>query len=315
MNKLFVLCYALVILSCPVLASELSDVSLLEKDLFGVEYKDESITSRLMRIEKHLYGKVNQGTNQERIKKIAETSGISFAPKLTDEQKRIAAAEYEKEDNTVSYPVIDMMEEKVFKMSYQGENVYKRVARLEEKAFGKASQGELSARTDKLKAELLAVKQETNNIYDNIEQNQLATLSPGNGYREIPPANSNYYQENNTLNAPPFSTYGGYPTGGAASSGYSYSNSDFDYALTAAENLIFGKNYSDKSEAERLNRLENKIFKKTFSGDKIARLERVVSAATAKNSGNIYRENKFDRYLSTGMQVGAILLMILAMIL
>ena len=56
--------------------------------------------------------------------------------------------------------VIDIMEEKTFNKTFQGENVYKRVARLEEKAFGKSSEGELSERTDRLKAKLLAVKQD-----------------------------------------------------------------------------------------------------------------------------------------------------------
>ncbi|MGN0014120.1 MAG: hypothetical protein ACI37T_01735, partial [Candidatus Gastranaerophilaceae bacterium] len=107
MNKIFVLCFTLAILSCPVFASEITDISLIEKDLFGVEYKDENIQNRLVRIEKHLYGKANSGTNKDRINKIAETSGISFAPKIQNEPQK--TAEFEKEDNTVSYPVIDMM--------------------------------------------------------------------------------------------------------------------------------------------------------------------------------------------------------------
>lgn len=312
MNKIFVLCFTLAILSCPVFASEITDISMIEKDLFGVEYKDENIQNRLVRIEKHLYGKANSGTNKDRINKIAETSGISFAPKIQTEPQR--TADFESEDNTVSYPVIDMMEEKLFNRNYQGENVYNRVARLEQKAFGKASQGELSERTDKLKAELLAVKQQTNEILDDYQTHKTASL-PKNNYYNYNIPNNNYLGQtySYTQNNPPFDSEYGYSTGGAANlNGY---GADFDYALTAAENLVFGKNYSGKTDLERLNKLENKIFKKTFSGDKVTRLERVVSAATAKNSSNIYRENKFEKYLSAGMQVGAVLLMILAMVL
>lgn len=309
MKKLLAVCFILGVFSCEVFADDMKNISTVEKDLFGVEYVDENITQRLNRVENHLYGKTNSGTPTQRLNKIAETSGISFAPKKTAEEKRIAQADVEKEDNSVSYPVIDIMEEKTFNKTFQGENVYKRVARLEEKAFGKSSEGELSERTDRLKAKLLAVKQDK--------------ITYGNNYQptSIPKQKSYQYQTkqpvyNYSGGLPPFS---GYPTGAAAnansSNSYTYSESDFEYALSAAENMIFGKPSNLTSTTDRLNKLEQKIFKKTFSGDKIARLERVVSAASAKNANNMYKENKWDRYLTTGVQVGSILLMILAMIL
>lgn len=309
MKKLLAVCFILGVFSYEVFADDMKNISTVEKDLFGVEYVDENITQRLNRVENHLYGKTNSGTPTQRLNKIAETSGISFAPKKTAEEKRIAQADVEKEDNSVSYPVIDIMEEKTFNKTFQGENVYKRVARLEENAFGKSSEGELSERTDRLKAKLLAVKQDK--------------ITYGNNYQptSIPKQKSYQYQTkqpvyNYSGGLPPFS---GYPTGAAAntnsSNSYTYSESDFEYALSAAENMIFGKPSNLTSTTDRLNKLEQKIFKKTFSGDKIARLERVVSAASAKNANNMYKENKWDRYLTTGVQVGSILLMILAMIL
>ncbi len=319
MKKIVIAALMLGILSSPIKANETEEVSIIEKDIFGIEYKEENIQTRLNRIERHLYGRTNKGSNQERIKKISETSGISTAPEMTEEEKRVAEADYAKEDNTVNYPVIDLMEEKVFNKRYEGENVYKRVERLEEKAFGKSRTGELSERTDKLKAEILAVKQDngeksnyqkyTNNIVELPGSGNIINEGQTNG------RGNKYYYEQDNSSLPPFSMNNGYSTGGAANTGYEYSENDFNYALSAAESMIFGKNYTNKTEGERLSKLENKIFKKTFTGDKIERLERVVSAATAKQSGNVYRENKFDRYLSTGMQIGAVLLMILAMIL
>lgn len=290
------------VFSCQVFADDLSNVSIVEKDIFGVEYKDENISQRIERIEKHLYGKTNSGTPTQRLNKISETSGISFAPKKTQEEKRIAQADFEKEDNSVSYPVIDIMEDKVFNKTFQGENVYKRVARLEEKAFGKSSEGELSERTDKLKAKLLAVKQDKITYDNNFKPNNIPKQK---AYQQ----SQRYSYQSSSL--PPFS---GYPTGAAAGMN-SYSESDFEYALSAAENMILGKPSTSTSVTDRLNKLENKIFKKTFTGDKVARLERVVSAASAKNANGLYKENKWDRYLTTGVQVGTILLMILAMIL
>lgn len=303
MKKILLMYFVIQVLFCvPVFADDLTNIATAEKEIFGVEYKDEAIQTRLSRIEKHLFGKVNQGTTQHRLNKISETSGIDFAPKMTKAEKQIAQAEYNKEDTSVSYPVIDMMEEKIFNKNYQGENVYKRVSRLEEHAFGRASDGELSERTDKLKAKLLAIKNEEE--YNIQEYNQIT---------QKPVTNPEYLTQTQeaeyNYRTAPYNKYNNYPTGAAANI------SDFEYALTAAENMIFGKNYSEKSDSERLNKLENKIFKRTYTGDKVSRLERVVSAATAKNSSNIYKENKLERYISTGIQVGSILLMILAMIL
>ena len=286
---------ATVILSCPCFATEITDVSIIENDLFGIEYNDENIAKRLSRIEENIFGEIKTGTNATRIKNITEASGISLTPKQTAEEKRIATADYQKEDNSVTYPIIDMMENEVFNKNFHGENVYKRVARLEEKTFGKSSEGDLSTRTDKLKASILAVKPETF-AYDNYNYK--------NDYE--------YYDNNDNLfskanNEPLFSR--SFSTGGAANP-YQENQNDFEYALTSAENMILGKTNKNNTNSERLNKLEKKVFKKTFSGNKITRLERVVSAAQAQKTGHIYKDSKLDKYLSTGIQVGSILLLI-----
>ena len=63
---------ALMLLSCPIFASEISDLTVIEKELFGIEYKDENVTKRLNRVEKYLFGEVKTGTNAQRIKNIAD---------------------------------------------------------------------------------------------------------------------------------------------------------------------------------------------------------------------------------------------------
>lgn len=329
MKRVFKALLVLVIFSCNVFADELSNISIIERDLFGVEYNDEDSLKRLNRIEEHLFGEKKSGTVSKRLDYISEVSGISFVPQKTDEEKRIAAADYEKEDTSVNYPVIDLMENKVFNKNYHGENVYKRLARLEEKTFGKASQGDLSERTDKLKAQLLAIKQDDRIVYDDNNRsssspkrtaemfrntsryNNSAIYDPNSGMNGANSGKYNYQSQQEFYPQNSYSGGYGYPTGAAASA----YGSDFSYALSAAENFILGKSYDNRSEEERLEKLENKIFKKTFNGDKISRLERVVSAASAQKSGNMYKENKWERYLSTGIQVGSILLMVLAMIL
>jgi len=308
MKKPLTVLFILSILSCRVFANELNDISVIENEIFGIEYKDNTLSERINRLEEHLFGKHKTGQNVQRIKQIAETAGISLMPKPTAEQRKIAAADLEPEASNVSYPVIDMMEEKLFNKVNQGENVYKRVERLEKQAFGKTFDGDLSERTDKLKAAVLAVKPEKITYDENLREYRT------NQYQ--------YYDDNPLFPERPLLTKKSSAyTGGAAPLNKSYYNSfgnesnDFEFALNAAENLILGTTNKSDSVHERLSRLEKKIFKKTYSGDNLSRLDRIVSAAHAQKTGKVYSENKWSKYLSTGIQIGAIVLMIMAMIL
>lgn len=316
MKNLLTVFFALTLLSCQSFCAEINDVSTIEQELFGIEYKDDSISNRLNRLEKHLFGQIKTGTNANRIKNLSETSGISLLPKPDAEQQRIAEADFEPEDDNVSYPIIDMLEETAFKKNYQGENVYKRVERLEKKAFGKTFDGNLAERTDKLKASLLAVKPEKITYDKNYNPNNLNSFSQP---KYITMDNDDNY----SFSSPLFTkkSQNNFSTGMAAPLNESYYNtygnqpSDFEFALSAAENMLLGKTNKHESEHERLSKLEKKIFKKTYSGDHLSRLDRIVSAAHAQKTGKVYKENKWDRYISTGIQVGTIVLMILAMIL
>lgn len=284
---------------CGAFASELTDISVIENELFGVEYKNEAVTKRLDRIDNYLFGNIQKGTSSERINKIADTAGISFAPKQTAEQKRIAAADFMPEEKDVTYPVIDMLEAKTFNKTYQGENVYKRLERLEQKAFGKTYEGDLSSRTDKLKAALLTVKPDKITYDDMYIPSTVNTTghSLNNFYNDN--ANSYTYSYEDK----------GYSTGGAA-------DVDMNYGLSALESFVFGDTYAHLSSDDRLSKLERKLLKKTFDNDdRASRMERIAAVASAKGSSGEYSENKWAKYVSTGVQVGSILLMILAMIL
>lgn len=299
MKKICVMLGLCSMLFCCAFADELTDVGIIENELFGAEYKTEIITKRLERIEKFMFGDIQKGTTTQRISKIADTSGISFTPKKTAEQKRIAAADFMPEEKDVTYPVIDMLESKTFSKTYQGENVYKRLERLEQKAFGKTSEGDLSTRTDKLKAALLAVKPDRITYDDTYKPNTVN--SHQNFENDFYGDTSNYYSYRNENK--------GYTTGGAA-------NIDTDYGLSALENFVFGDTYAHLSSNDRLSKLERKLLNKTFDSDDInSRMERIAAVASAKGTSSQYNENKWAKYVSTGIQVGSILLMILAMIL
>ncbi|MBQ2644375.1 hypothetical protein IJG14_02220 [bacterium] len=318
MKKFLTVFFALAILSCKCFGTELDNLATIEKEIFGIEYRDDNTTTRLNRLEKHLFGQTKTGANTERINRIAEVSGISFMPKPTQEQQRIAQADLEPEDSNVSYPIIDMMENEIFKKIYQGENVYKRVERLEQKTFGKIFDGDLSQRTDKLKASILTVKPEKITYDENYNPSNFGNKSSNLPMTQYNNDNEYFYTPNPLLTQ---KAQNSYITGMAAPLNQSYYNSygnntsDFEFALSAAENMLLGKTNNTETVHERLNKLEKKIFKKTYSGDHLARLDRIVTAAQAQKTGKMYKENKWDRYISTGIQIGTIVLMILAMIL
>ncbi|MGN0193051.1 MAG: hypothetical protein ACI4CY_05965 [Candidatus Gastranaerophilaceae bacterium] len=303
-----ILCTALMFSGLTGICSESTDLSTVEKELFAVEYQGETTAARLNRIEKYIYGNVKQGTNSARLSNIMKTTGISTElPKVAQHPSEdysygnvTNGQNYtydEPEDDSVSYPTVDRMEEKTFGKNFHGTDIYKRLANLEQKAFGKVSDGrDLTARTDALKASILAQKPEKI-TYD-------SDFTPHGGAAP-------YDYSTGVINGGRSNYDALYDSSGSSS----LSGTDFAYGLSASERIIFGKTRTGSRE-ERLAKLEKKIFKKTFENENSeARLERVVSAASGMKNSIGYNENKWGKYLETGIQVGGILLMILAMIL
>ena len=95
-----------------------------------------------------------------------------------------------------------------------------------------------------------------------------------------------------------------------------YENSDMYIQLAGLETVLFSKTYSQDPVGLRLNRLERKIFQRDFSSDDdYLRIQRLQAAANAQQTAKIYEANKIQKITSTGMQLGSLLLMILALIL
>ena len=66
----------------------------------------------------------------------------------------------------------------------------------------------------------------------------------------------------------------------------------------------------------RLSRLESTMFGPTFNSDtQEDRLNRISSAYKAQKTASRYDSNKFSQNMATAMQIGTILLMILACVL
>lgn len=253
-----------------------------------------TLASHLSKIEQDLWGfEYGSQTDSERISRIEESVFGKINENETIEKRiekinRALGLESQKEAQSsagelmseevdgVSYPQIDALETKLFSKVYDKENIYKRIERLEKKIFGSTQDGDLASRTDKLKG------------YLNIDTTPKTVYS-----------NENYQAPYGEYN-PSFDTY----------------SSDINIQISGLENSLFGKTFSQDPTGLRLNRLERKIFQRDFSSDDdILRMQRLQAAASAKKTAKYYDMNKAQKFTSTGLQIGTLILMILAMIL
>ena len=252
----------------------------IENIIWGFEYSKDSAQKRLDRIEKNVFGEItNNLSSEKRIEKIVKAIGIESY----EDSKKPAYELAQNEVAQVNYPQIDTLEYQIFKSTYQKENIYKRLDRLEKEIFGSPQDGDLALRTDRLKA---YIKKDT------VAQNK----------------NPNYYYEQPYQTTNDIEQYMGTQD--------KYTSSDVFIQLAGLEMVLFSKTYSQDPVGLRLNRLERKIFQRDFSSDDDAlRLQRLQAAANAQKTAKLYEANKVQKFTSTGMQIGSFILMILALIL
>lgn len=252
-------------------------LSRIENSIWGFSYDKDDTAKRLTRIEKNVFAKANQGLSEDvRIKKLNEALGIE-----TQQDKiKLAQEEYLQEEEGINYPQIDALEYQMFRENYKHESIYKRLERLEKKIFGSCQEGNLSSRTERLKAYV---------------QKDIIAQNPG------------YYTKK------PYDTTSDIEKYMGSQSRY---DSDLHIQIAGLETALFNKTYSQDPIGLRLNRLERKIFQRDFSSDdENIRIQRLQAAANAQQTAKLYEANKIQKYASTGIQLGSILLMILALIL
>lgn len=276
--KLFII-FLFLNFSVAVFASaDVAQISKMEQVIWGFEYSKDDVSKRLSRIENNVLGVVNSKlSTQQRIKKLNEAIGLESYEDSLKQAYELDSTEVA----GVNYPQIDSLEYQMFLTTYEKENIYKRLERLEKKLFGSTQDGNLASRTDRLKAYLRQ---------DTVAQNP------------------NYHIERPYSQTQDIEPYMG--------SQNKYENSDMYIQLAGLETILFSKTYSQDPVGLRLNRLERKIFQRDFSSDDdYLRIQRLQAAANAQQTAKIYEANKIQKITSTGMQLGSLLLMILALIL
>ena len=288
-------------------ANNAQSLSKIENSLFGFEYVNESDAMRVSRIEKEIYGAENNGDLNKRIAKINKDFGTEFiGQEISPCEDTFALDEYEAETISsqapnIDYPVINELEQSVFNEQYKNMGVKERLAQLETKVFAKNySSDDLSTRVDRLRDKIRpqALEQpianngdfHTDGYYPNFPDYDGLTIGE-NSY-------NNFY--NDTYSRP------SYPT----------SRSGRKVNLSTIENSLYHNNYKNDTTQNRLARVEQSMFGQSFNDeDESTRMERISGAYRAQKSASKYDSNKFAQNMATAMQIGTMLLMILACIL
>jgi hypothetical protein len=268
-------------------SAQTAEISKIENDFYGFDYTNDELKKRVARLEKTIYGKESTGDLTARIKKLAndicaEQIGLEIPPCEDTFLENETTA-----DNTVSYPVVDEIEKKLFGTTYPDRDFHTRIVTIERKLFGKIYDvDDYSTRMDRIKTAAMpeALLKDNNRFkYDDnaLSSNDLSGLN-SDRYSPMP-----YGQRNFTR---PYANYGEY--------GGSFSPSQ------------------TRTTDEELAQLEYDTFGTEFSGDDTrTRLKRLNSVNKAKKSSRKYDSQKFQQHMSTAMEIGAMILMILAMVL
>ena len=283
-------------------------LSRIENVLYGFPYDGEDDETRLSRIESSVYGTSSDGNINQRIQKLKQDiSADQMGQEITPKEDTFA----EESDNwkepepiadaNIQYPAVDELEIIAFNQSFPKKDIKQRLSALEEKTFGKSHTDDLATRVDRLKAELKP---------NSFMNNEIAQSSNDFYYDDVVPLEKNYHLDH--YESPSQFDYDSYNSGQTRGSFFPIKKAN----ISTVENSILKRSYQHDTMQNRLARVENAMFGTQFTGeDEQTRLNRISSAYRAQKSSAKYDSNKFSQNMSTAIQIGSMLLMILACIL
>lgn len=297
----------------------------MEKSLFGVDYSTQADEARLKRIEEVVYGQISSSSLQSRVDKLskdlsADLIGQEIKPKADSFEDEAAGVKEEpipQADTSVNYPIVNSMEQKIFSKEFRSMDINKRLANLEKNVFQKTYGDDLNSRVDRLKVAIMPGK--VAQTSDSEDEDYSNTYSPPDIETLIPSQNDSddysdtFTSQGNQRTVPSYNSKNSVLDEYQNDTG---SDSDISVPLAALETTVLRRSYPNDITTNRLTRLELKVFNSTFvDDDPQSRLDRIASAYQAKKSSAKYDSNRFQKRMATAMQVGAVLLMILAAVL
>lgn len=324
--KKIIIFLAIILSSNTVFASPNSVIlDKIENSIFGFTYSNEAENTRLERIEENVYGQKSTGQTQTRVAKLkkdlaADLMGQEIEPKedtfREDEDSWVFAKE-PAESTKIDYPVINELEQQIFKKEFKDQNIKTRLSNLEKQTFKKTYENEdLSTRVDRLKAEIKPknfmgnkIAQQENNFYDG----DIGKLDQDYHLSQYgDPFDYDAYNQRNQMQYPDYSDYDDF-TGGSANI---FNKPAKQLNISAIEKALYKTKFENEPMSSRLSRVESSVFGTVFANDSESeRLMRLSSAINAQKSAKRYDNNRFGQNMATAFQIGTLILMVLACIL
>ena len=303
MKKAFIIFCILLTVNTGYAGQYTATLDKIENEIFGFQYGNESDETRLSRIEESVYGQAVGGATQDRIAKLtkdlsANEIGKEIAPKedtFMDETGDYADEQPVAQGPNVDYPAVNELEMQVFNKEFKNQDISVRLSNLEQQTFGKTYNDDLSTRVDRLKAEIKP---------SSLMDNEIAQSSNGFYDDEVVELDKNYHLDRYE---PPSFDYDAY---NARHSSPKRTN------LAGIEKSMFKQAYNNDDMNNRLSRIESGMFGTTFENDaQQDRINRIASAYSAQKTAGTYDSNKFSQNMATAMQIGTLILMVLACVL
>lgn len=299
-------------------------ISKMETSLFGMEYNTQSDEMRLKRIEENVYGKASSSSINQRVNKLSTDLSVDVIDQQIKPKKDTFAEDdddykepVEKADSSVNYPIINELEKKVFNKEFKTVDLNKRLSNLEQNVFKKNYNDDFNSRVDRLKTAVMPQKMA--NLNDNSDDTENDNIYRSDDIMEQKPLPNSNFSEDDDLLSDPLSQNNyqtpSYNSQNSVLDNYQQ-NADITVALSTMEKKVLKKSFPNDLVPNRLTRLELMMFHSTFVDDnEQTRIDRILSAYQAQKTAKKYDGNKFAQHMSAAMQVGAILLMILAAVL
>lgn len=302
--KKFILIFSFLIISNPCIASQYGAIlDNLENSLYGFTYTTSDDASRLSRIEESVYGqsRPNKSVNERIASLKKDMSADLIGQEITPKEDTFAEDEYKYNDKiaeeklppagaNVDYPSVNELEKQIFKQEFKNQDLNSRLAKLEKQALGQTYDNDaFSSRVERLQAKIKPESLMENKIAQDEGSIPLDKDYSLSGYE--PPEFD--YDAYNARNKKPVKVN-----------------------LASVEKSILQQSFNNDDINNRLSRLESTMFGTTFDSDtQEDRLRRISSAYKAQKTASRYDSNKFSQNMATAMQIGTILLMILACVL
>lgn len=127
----------------------LTDLNILENRFFNHAYAHDPVEKRLERIECLVFGSTKSGDNKQRLARLMETVNTrSQQPLSQDKNLSISKSATGKGDSAASkppasstqYPILNTLEWRALKKTYQSQSLDQRLDRLESQLFGQPAQ-------------------------------------------------------------------------------------------------------------------------------------------------------------------------------